>query len=191
MELSWLKDIAGLLKDVRLSLFLMIAACLMLYLPFDTLDLNRPAIIDTQKDVITIVGILASANLAMHFLHFLWRKVQDIRCKRNRKTNISKVFYDLNFDELCVLYYCTQAGIRAFKAAPNSVIIMSLKAKGCIHHVQGIQSALEMHFGIFDDIYEIVRKDGQERFPKDFLEQFDWKEEVSETFHNAINWRNW
>ncbi|WP_297768043.1 super-infection exclusion protein B [uncultured Roseovarius sp.] len=191
MTFGWVRDLADLIRDVRLSVFLCVSSLILLLVPYQKLDLQLPSIIIENAGALTVIGILSFANLVLHFLQFLSQLVRRHFFKLKRRSRIKEVFLDLNFGELCVLYYCTQAGIRAFKATPNSVIIMSLKAKGCIHHISGIQSAVEMHFQIFDDIFDIVRQEGKDRFPKEFLDQYNWDEQIRDTFIRATDWRVW
>src|SRR5690606_10678774 len=97
----------------------------------------------------------------------------------------------LNFHELCVLYACSLMGTRAFTAAPQSVIVISLLHKGCVHHMSGVQTAMKMNFGIYNDIYEIVRAHGKERFGEDMTSRYDWEEQVINEFRDATDWRKW
>ena len=189
--MSWARNLGEAIRDLRLSLFIVIASVLLIYFPYQMVGLTKPSIISEHEEKLVVAGILAAANVAIHFVEWLFAHVRSCRFKSSRRKKVQQIFHDLNYQELCVILYCTIAGVRAFKATPQSVIIISLQQKQCIHLVSGVQSPLNMHFNIFDDIFELVRKQGTERLPAELLAQPDWQEKVREVYHESIDWRKW
>ena len=190
-----LKQISAAIRDVRLSIFLIASATFLLYFPYEWLNewlnLVRPSIVSENTDTVVIILILSLANSILHILQYAWILLVRLNHKRKRNAHVTNVFADLNLQEMVVLLYCAKVGVRTFKASPDSVVVMSLKNKKCIAHIPGYQNMAQMHFRIYDDIYQLVRECGEKRLPQEYLARHDYPEQLKEDFEKATHWHYW
>lgn len=174
-------DLSALLSPLKspktaFAVFLFSAA--LLFAPFDLVGLERPAFTTEYESFIVVVLFLSAAILSVEILSAGWRLARRPYYTWKRKQRVDETFLSLNLEELCVLWAMTQSGTRTIKGSSSNYIMLSLRQKGCLHLVSGIQTANQLHHAMPDDIFRIVSEKGLERMPVEFKNSARFEDEV-------------
>jgi len=174
-------DLSALLSPLKspktaLAVFLFSAA--LLYAPFDRIGLIRPAFTTEYESFIVVVLFLSAAILAVEILSVAWRVTKRPYYKWKRKRRVEEIFLSLNIEELCVLWAMTQSGTKTIKGSSSNSIMLSLREKGCLYLLSGIQAANQLHHAVPDDIFKVVSERGFARMPDDFKNSARFEDEV-------------
>jgi hypothetical protein len=81
----------------------------------------------------------------------------------------------------------TQLGTKTIKGSSSNYIMLSLRQKGCLYLVPGIQSANQLHHAMYDDIYKVVSEKGFGRIPDEFKYSSNFQESVRAIVESATD----
>ena len=183
-------DLSALLSSLKspktaLAVFLFSAA--LLFAPFDRLGLARPAFTTDYQSFIIVILFLSAAILAVEILGFIWRQTKRPYYSWKRRRWVNETFLSLNLEELCVLWAMTQAGTKTIKGSSSNELMLSLRQKGCLHIVSGIQTVNQLHHAMPDEIYKIVSEKGFGRMPDNFKNSVRFEDEVQSILSAATD----
>lgn len=186
-------DLSALLSPLKspktaLAVFMFSAA--LLFAPFDRLGLKRPDFTTEYESFFIVVLFLSAAILAVEVLSAVWKLALRPYYARKRKRWVTETFLSLNLEELCVLWAMTEAGMKTIKGSSSNPVMLSLRRKGCLHLMSGLQSANQLHHSMPDDIFKVVAELGYERIPDDFKNSGRFDDEVRNILQAATDpWR--
>lgn len=166
------------LKSPKTALAVFLFSAALLFAPFDLLGLTRPAFTTEYEAFIVVALFLSTAILAVEILSGTWGLLKRPYYRWKRKQSVEEIFLSLNLQELCVLWAMTQSGIRTIKGSSSNDIMLSLRQKGCLFIVPGLQVANQMHHAMPDDIFKIVSEKGLSRMPDDFTKSARFEDEI-------------
>lgn len=183
-------DLSALLSTLKspktaLAVFLFSAA--LIFAPFDSIGVKRPAFTNEYEGFIAVVLLLSAAILSVEILSATWRIAKHPYYKWKRKRQVAEIFLSLNLEELCVLWSMTQSGIKTIKGSSSNYLMLSLRQKGCLYLISGIQTANQLHHVMHDDIFKIVAEKGFDRIPDDFKNSARFQDEVQNILSAATN----
>lgn len=188
--MSILPDFPALLaslKSPKVALAIFLFAAALLFAPFDWLGINRPAFTTEYESLFVVILFLSAAILVVEILSKTWRFVKRPYYTRKRKQAVEETFLSLNLNELCVLWVMTQSGERTIMGGSSNPIMLSLRQKGCLRLMSGIQSMNQLHHAMPEDIFKIVAERGYERMPDDFKNSTRFEDDVQNIFRSAID----
>ncbi|EAV40524.1 hypothetical protein SIAM614_21592 [Stappia aggregata IAM 12614] len=166
------------LKSPKAALAVFIFSAALLFAPFDRLGLTRPAFTTEYESFFVIILFLSAAILVVELLSKGWRLALRLYYARKRKKRVEETFLSLNLQELCVLWAMTRSGTKTIKGSFSNHLMLSLRQKGCLHLVSGLQSANQLHHAMPDDVFKIVSERGYDRMPDDFKNSVRFEDEV-------------
>lgn len=175
------------LKSPRTALAAFLFAASLLFAPFDWLGIKRPAFTTEYESFFVVILFLSAAILAVEILSTARRLAMRPYYARKRKQMVEETFLSLNLEELCVLWAMTQAGVRTIKGASSNPVMLSLREKGCLRLMSGLQSFNQLHHAMPDDIFKIVSERGYDRMPDDFKKSVRFEDEVRNILHAATD----
>ncbi len=183
------------LKSPKTATVLFLFTGALLFAPLEKAGLEKPEFTSDYQTQILLVFLLASAILTLEISIVLFHLVRrfitaPFRAKAQRK-HWREVFVSLNLQELCVLWVMTQSGMKSIKGDYSKTVMISLRQKGALGLMGGTYASHEAHHFMPDPLYEIVAKEGYERFPDDFKNSPRFEDEVKKIHHNSTNWRTW
>lgn len=170
------------LKSPKVALAAFLFSAALLFAPFDWLSLTRPAFTTEYESLFVIILFLSAAILVVEVLSKGWRLALRPYYARKRKKRVEETFLSLNLQELCVLWAMTEHGTKTIKGSSSNHLMLSLRQKGCLHIVSGLQSPNQLHHAMPDDIFKIVSERGYDRMPNDFKNSVRFDDEV----HNIV-----
>jgi hypothetical protein len=130
---------------------------------------------------------LSAAILAVEILSKAWWLATRPYYAWKHKQMVEEAFLSLNLQELCVLWAMTQSGVRTIKGSSSNHLMLSLREKGCLRLISGIQSLNQMHHSMPDDIFKVVAERGYDRMPDDFKNSVRFQDEVRNILHEATD----
>jgi hypothetical protein len=175
------------LKSPKTALAVFLFSAALLFAPFERLGLARPAFTTEYESFFVIILFLSAAMLAVEILSNGWRLALRPYYATRRKKWVDEAFLALNIQELCVLWAMTQSGTKTIKGSSSNHVMLSLRQKGCLHLISGIQSANQLHHAMPDDIFKIVAKRGYDRMPDEFKNSVRFDDEVRNIVHAATD----
>ena len=183
-------DLSALRSPLRspktaLAVFLFSAA--LLFAPFDRLGVTRPAFTTEYESFFVGILFLSAAILAVEMLSSAWQLARRPYYMWKRKQWVEETFFSLNLQELCVLWAMTQSGMKTIKGSSSNYLMLSLRQKGCLYIVPGIQTANQLHHAMPDDIFTIVSERGYDRMPDDFTSSSRFEDELRDILHAATD----
>jgi len=184
-------SVLNFLKSPKASAVVLVFCALVLFVPYDWLNISRPAFVDNYEAVVTTVLFVSMAVLFVEAILYLGHIARLPGIRRRRATRVQQIFLSLNLDELCVLYAMVESGTKVVKGEYSNHTMLSLRQKGALMMAGGSYNSLEYPHIIPDDLFEIVREGGFERFPLDFRNSTRFVDEVRERVDRATNWRRW
>lgn len=183
-------DLSALLapfKSPKTALAVFLFSAALLFAPFDRLGLTRPAFTTEYESFFVIILFLSAALLAVEVLVQLWRLAMRPLYARRRKKWVEETFLSLNLQELCVLWAMTQSGMKTIKGSSSNHLMLSLRQKGCLRLMSGLQSYNQLHHEMPDDIFKIVAERGLDRMPDEFKNSTRFDDEVRNIVHQATD----
>lgn len=186
-----LSALLALLKSPKIALAVFLFSAALLFAPFESMGLKRPAFTTEYESLFVVILFLSAALLGVEILSKAWRFIQKPIRTRKRKLFVENVFLSLNLEELCVLWAMTQGGTKIIKGCYDNQIMISLRQKRCLGIMLGPQSYVEAHHYMPDDIFDIVKERGYDRMPDEFKNSVRFEDEVREIVHRATDWRRW
>lgn len=178
------------LKSPRTALVLLLFSGALLFMPTNFFGLEKPQFTNSYQTQILIVFFLAASILALEICDLFLALVRaPFRAKARRK-KLEQTFLSLNLDELCVLWAMTQSGTKTIKGDYTNHVMISLRQKGALGLIMGYQNLGGAHHFMPDDLYEIIRDKGFNRFPEDFKNSVRFEDEVREIVFRSTDWRS-
>lgn len=175
------------LKSIKTALAVFLFSAALLFAPFDDLGLKRPSFTTDYESYFVAVFFLSAAILAVELLSSLWRLAKRPYYMRKRRQWVERTFLSLNLEELCVLWAMTRSGTKTIKGSSSNYLLLSLRQKGCLNLMPGIQTFNQLHHAMPDDIFEIVSERGLARMPDDFTRSTGFEDRVHEILLEATD----
>jgi hypothetical protein len=182
-----LSSILSSLKSPKTALAVFIFSAALLFAPFDQLGIARPAFTTEYESLIVITLFLSSAVITVEFLALAWNTIRRPYYAWRRQQSVLNIFFSLNLEEICLLWAMTQLGTKTIKGSSSNYIMLSLRQKGCLYLVPGIQSANQLHHAMYDDIYKVVSEKGFGRIPDEFKYSSNFQESVRAIVESATD----
>ena len=179
--------ILNFLKSPKASAVVVVFCGLVLFVPYDWLNISRPAFVDNYEAMVTTVLFVSMAVLFVEAMLYLGHIVRLPGIRRRRAARFKEIFLSLNLDELCVLYAMVKSGTKIIKGKYDNHAMLSLTQKGALTMAGGVYSTFGYPHIIPDDLFEIVRESGFERFPLEFRNSTTFEDEVRERLVRATN----
>ncbi len=182
-----LSALLAALKSPKTTLAAFLFSAALLFVPFESLGLTRPAFTSEYEGFFVIVLFLSAAMLTVNFLTGLWYVAKLPYNAYKRRLRTIETFCSLNLQELCVLWAMTQIGTKTIKGSSSNHIMLSLRQKGCLRLISGLQYANQLHHEMPDEIYSIVQERGLDRMPEEFKNSPRFEDEVRNAYEEACD----
>lgn len=180
-------EVIHALRSPRLSLVVFVFCASLLFAPFEEIGMTRPDFTNDYEIYIITALLLSTSFLLVEALSAARQAVMRLFRIRQRKKWVEETFYQLNVEELCVLWSMTQSGTRTIKGSSSNALMLSLRQKKCLHYISGFQHMNQLHHEMPRDIYEIVRERGYDRMPDDFKNSVRFHDEVEKILVHATD----
>lgn len=185
-----ISQLLSIIKSPKTALVLFVFGCSLLYMPFEKVGLEQPEFTNEYRVHLTVLTLLAAAFLAVELSNKIASILMIPFRRRRRKKKVEELFFSLNLNELCVLWNAVQDGSVIVNGDMSKPTISSLQQKGAIVAIGGVQNALEANYRIPNDVFEIVKELGLDRFPDDWRQAKDFDKRVRDRSFDVINWRD-
>lgn len=182
-----LSALLAALKSPKAALAVFLFSAAFFFAPFDRLDLTHPAFTAEYESFFFIILLLSAAILAVEVLSKGWRLALRLYYARKRKKRVEETFLSLNVQELCVLWAMTQSSIKTIQGSSTNLLMLSLRQKGCLRLVSGIQFANQLHHEMPDEIFKIVTERGYNRIPDNIKNSDRFEDEVRSILQAATD----
>lgn len=173
-----LSSLLSLLKSPKVALAVFLFSVSLLFAPFENWRLTRPAFTTDYESFFVVIMFLSGSIVAVEVLSKAWAVAKRPYYVWKRKMWVKKTFFSLNLEELCVLWAMCQSGTRTIKGSSSNHILLSLREKGCLRLMSGLQSFGQLHHAMPEDIFQIVYEKGLDRIPDDFKNSGRFDDEV-------------